>query len=97
MANPRILVVKLDKAKAMRSGNCNPADEKVCAMRRKSHANKRNMYSCTESGMGIDACMQVNGGAGLLERAVGESVAPSFAVGGLVRPSWLNRSGQEMN
>ena len=97
MANPRALVVKLDKAQAMRSGDCSSACEKVCAMCFKPRANKRKMYSCKECGACIDACVQVNGGAGLLVWAVDEPVARSSAVGGLMRPPWPTRSAQEMH
>jgi len=95
MANPRALVIKFDKTQAVRCSDCNLACENVCPMRLKPRANKRKIYSCTECGLCIDACKQVNGGAGLLSWAAGEQVVPLSAIGGLKCPPRPARPAKE--
>ena len=85
MLNPSALKVKFDRGRALSCGDCNSACEHVCPMRLKSRASKRKIYSCTECGVCIDACDQVNGGAGPLAWSAGAQV-PVSAIGGLKRP-----------
>jgi len=59
MANRRAMVVALDNDRATACQSCNNACDNACPMRLKPRTQKRAMFTCTECGECLSACVQV--------------------------------------
>ncbi|MBT8126812.1 MAG: 4Fe-4S binding protein [Gammaproteobacteria bacterium] len=62
MANRRATVISFDTAKATACKSCNNACDNACPMRLQPRTIKRKMFTCTECGECIAACIQVHCG-----------------------------------
>jgi ferredoxin-type protein NapH len=79
MANPKAMVVGFDTRRARACQRCNNACDNACPMRLKPRTLKRKMFTCTECGQCISACVQVQGGErshSLLQWVDGECAQP---------------------
>ncbi len=75
MANKRALVVGFDRPRAQACIACGGACDDVCPMRLKPRQSKRHMFACTNCGLCLQACSQVQdntSGGSLLQWVSGE-------------------------
>ncbi len=78
MANRRAMVISFDTDRARACRDCNNACDNVCPMRLQPRTIKRKMFTCTECGECISACIQVQQfrhDTGLLHWVEGEAAA----------------------
>ncbi len=76
MSNRKAMVVHFDSRRAATCKQCNNACDNVCPMRLQARSMKRKMFSCTECGECISACIEVQGGVrdkSLLDWVAGEA------------------------
>ena len=59
MANNKAMTIGFDRKRARDCQQCNNACDNVCPMRLKPRTLKRKMFTCTQCGECIDACIQV--------------------------------------
>ncbi len=64
MANKRALVVSFNRPHAKQCQDCFNACDNECPMRLKPRSIKRRMFNCTECGLCLNACEQVQGDLG---------------------------------
>ena len=62
MANNRAMVVGFDTARASACTSCNDACDNACPMRLRPRTMKRKMFTCTQCGECISACVQIQDG-----------------------------------
>jgi polyferredoxin len=80
MSNRRAMVVHFDTRRASACKKCNNACDNACPMRLQARSMKRKMFTCTECGECISACIQVQGGErdkSLLDWVAGEAAKQS--------------------
>lgn len=80
MSNRRAMVVHFDSQRASACKQCNNACDNACPMRLKARSMKRKMFTCTECGECISACIQVQervGKESLLDWVSGEAAKQS--------------------
>jgi len=61
MANKKAMVVSFDRSNAIQCQNCFNVCDNECPMRLNPRAIKRRMFNCTECGLCLNACEQVQG------------------------------------
>jgi polyferredoxin len=59
MANPKAMTIGFNRSRATDCQECNNACDNVCPMRLKPRTLKRKMFTCTQCGECIEACIQV--------------------------------------
>lgn len=64
MANDNAMTIGFNRRHAKECHDCNNACDNVCPMRLKPRTLKRKMFTCTQCGECIDACIQVEGQKG---------------------------------